>query len=510
MPDSTADFGSKGLGVEFRPQSPAPASDIHGAVRQSPGKQRLVCGVVDRQCRIGFVYRLDKPAERGQRGPTKCVALRAADLARQRPEHQVVLGLVARRESHILLDHFLKLPASRLRSAKSLQLHPRQGVEAVPGHGCQKGVLVGEMMVRRGRGDAGPSRHSAQRDVIGSGLGDKFECGSDQSLAEISVMLPDCASHTQRLTAFNTESQDEHCSTTQDGMPMLSHATARFTADGRDLAVHAMLCGMVTVKRSHAVCCLPERTPAPLRFLTILADRRFAEPMPIWCYAVEHSEGLFVIDAGAEPSYNDDDSWAPDPRTGAVIRSFIRLNVRDGETLPARLVSAGLAPADVRAVVLTHQHIDHTGTVPAFPSAEIWTTEAEDAAANRIGALHWRWRDTATTIRYVDRDGEAGDLGATVNLTDDGRLTVIHTPGHTPGSVTVRLRTDQADIWFTGDTSFTAAGMNPDAPTAGIHSDMRQVRRLQAHLRYAGILLPAHDPGIPDRLRAAGIADGAC
>lgn len=284
---------------------------------------------------------------------------------------------------------------------------------------------------------------------------------------------------------------------------MRSHATARFTADSRSVTVHAMLCGMVTVKRSHAVCCVPERTPAPLRFATILADRRFAEPMPIWCYAIEHPEGLFVIDAGAEPSYNDAASWAPDPRTGKVIRSFIKLNVRDGETLPDRLVSAGLTPANVRVVVLTHQHVDHTGTVPAFPSADIWTTHAEDAAANRIGALHWRWRDTSTAIRYVDRDGEETNLGSAVNLTDDGRLTAIHTPGHTPGSVTVRLRTDQSDIWFTGDTSFTAAGMDPAAPTAGIHSDMRQVRRLQAHLRDAGVLLPAHDPAVPDRLSAA-------
>lgn len=284
---------------------------------------------------------------------------------------------------------------------------------------------------------------------------------------------------------------------------MRSHATAQFTADGRRVTVHAMLCGMVTVKRSHAVCCVPERTPAPLRFLTILADRRFADPMPIWCYAVEHPEGLFVIDAGAEPSYNDAASWAPDRRTGAVIRSFIKLDVRDGDTLPDHLASAGLAPANVGAVMLTHQHVDHTGTVPAFPSAEIWTTQAEDAAADRIGALHWRWRDTSTAIRYVDRDGQDTDLGAAVDLTNDGRLTAIHTPGHTPGSVTVRLRTDQADIWFTGDTSFTAAGMDPAAPTAGIHSDMRQVRRLQAHLQDAGILLPAHDPAVPGRLSAA-------
>lgn len=186
-----------------------------------------------------------------------------------------------------------------------------------------------------------------------------------------------------------------------------------------------------------------------------------------------------------------------------MIRSFIKLDSRDGETLPDRLVAAELTPESVRAVVLTHQHVDHTGTVPTFPSADIWTTQAEDAAANRIGALHWRWRDASTLIRYVDLEGFDTDLGATVDLTDDGTLTAVHTPGHTPGSVTVRLRTDQIDLWFTGDTSFTAAGMDPGAPTAGIHSDMREVRRLQARLRDAGLLFPAHDPGVPDRLDAA-------
>ena len=284
---------------------------------------------------------------------------------------------------------------------------------------------------------------------------------------------------------------------------MRHQAKSQFTVNGRTVEVHAMLCGTVTVKRSHAVCCVPERTPAPLRFLTILADRKFAAPMPIWCYAIDHPEGLYVVDAGASPSYNDPTSWEPDPRTGAVIRSFIKLDVGDGQTLPDRLENADLRPRSVRAVVLTHQHVDHTGTVPAFPSADVWTTRAEDAAAKRIGALHWRWRDASTAIRHVDAEGKDTNIGAAVDLTSDGNLTAIHTPGHTPGSVTVRLQTDQGDVWFTGDTSFTAAGMDPAAPTAGIHSGMRQVRRLQTRLRNAGLLLPSHDPTVPDRLDAA-------
>ncbi len=278
-----------------------------------------------------------------------------------------------------------------------------------------------------------------------------------------------------------------------------------FTVANRTVRVHALHCGTVTIKRCHARCVLPERTPALLRFLAILADRRFVEPMPIWSYAIEHPEGVFVVDAGASPTYNDPQSWQCDPRTRAIIQSFIKLDVDKGQTLPDRLRDVGLFPRDVCALVLTHQHVDHTGTVPSFPDADVWTTRAEDAAAGRIGALHSRWRDSSTRIRYVDVEGAATDLGPAVTLTADGALTAIHTPGHTPGSVTIRLHTDQTDVWFTGDTAFTADGMDPTAPTAGIHTDMRRVRALQSRLRGAGLILPSHDPTVAERLSAASV-----
>jgi glyoxylase-like metal-dependent hydrolase (beta-lactamase superfamily II) len=268
------------------------------------------------------------------------------------------------------------------------------------------------------------------------------------------------------------------------------------------VTVHAIQTGTVTVKRSHACGCLPERTPSPVRFLAILADRRFAAPMPVWTYAIEHPEGLFVVDAGASPSYNDAESWRVDPRSRALFHSFIRLDVGPDQSLPCRLRELGFEPADARAVILTHQHVDHTGSVPAFAGVDIWTTRAEDASASRIGAVHWRWRDARTRIRYVDEAGASDGWGPTVTLTSDGALEAICTPGHTPGSVTVRLRADDIDVWFTGDIAFTAEHMDPTAPTAGIHSDIRAVRALQSRFKGAGMLLPSHDPDVPARLAA--------
>lgn len=284
---------------------------------------------------------------------------------------------------------------------------------------------------------------------------------------------------------------------------MSQPTTASFTVGGTPVSVSAIQTGTITIKRCHHTCCLPERTPMGARFASILADRRWADPLPIWAFAIRYPDALFLVDSGATPDYNDDASWSPDRTSGRLLRSFLLIAVEPRETLPAQLEALAISPEEVDAIVLTHQHIDHTGAVPSFPNATIWTTAAEDRAARQIGACHWRWRDPSTRVRHVDTEGTASGLGPTIALTPDEALQAIHTPGHTPGSVTVVLATDQGELWFTGDTSFTAEAMDPTAPTAGIHTNMTQTRTLQARLKGRGIQLPAHDWGNAARLTAA-------
>lgn len=287
------------------------------------------------------------------------------------------------------------------------------------------------------------------------------------------------------------------------------NATTHFTIGGSPASVTPIRTGTITIKRCHHTCCLPQRAPMAARFAAILADRRWAEPMPIWTFVIQHPDGIFVVDAGATPAYNDDASWAPDKRAGKILRSFLRIDVQESETLPAQMKTLGIPISDVAALVLTHQHIDHTAAVPAFEHADIWTTAAEDQAAAHTGSNPWRWRTPRTRIRHIDTEGhqqtdDGTGLRATVDLVADGSLRAIHTPGHTPGSTSVALITDQVDIWFTGDTSFTAESMNPSADTAGIHTDMVAIRQLHTYFKGRGLLLPSHDWDNPQRLAAAG------
>ncbi len=97
----------------------------------------------------------------------------------------------------------------------------------------------------------------------------------------------------------------------------------------------------------------------------------------------------------------------------------------------------------VEYVLLTHGHYDHTTGVPelhaALPDAKIYIHQAD---ANGAGSRLYPLAGQVDGLLYYD-EGNTLPLGS---LT----IQVLHTPGHSPGSVTLKV----ADALFTGDTLF--------------------------------------------------------
>jgi glyoxylase-like metal-dependent hydrolase (beta-lactamase superfamily II) len=109
------------------------------------------------------------------------------------------------------------------------------------------------------------------------------------------------------------------------------------------------------------------------RLLHAIVDREWTEPLPIYAFAIEHPEGVIVVDTGedaraSQPGYFA--GWHPG------LRAFRERVEREQEIGP-QLQRLGIQPGDVRWVVLTHLHTDHAGGLHHFPDNEILVTRRE-------------------------------------------------------------------------------------------------------------------------------------
>lgn len=119
------------------------------------------------------------------------------------------------------------------------------------------------------------------------------------------------------------------------------------------------------------------------------------------------------------------------------------------------LVDAGLVPGTIEkfrgavdTIVLTHCHFDHTARVREVAKicdAKVAIHELDaDGLRNDITSLSFHFGERSPGIEpdIILRDGDR-----------IGNLTVLHTPGHTPGSICLYHEASQALI--SGDTVFT-------------------------------------------------------
>ena len=133
-----------------------------------------------------------------------------------------------------------------------------------------------------------------------------------------------------------------------------------------------------------------------------------------------------------------------------------------------------------QSILLTHGHYDHTGGVKelleAFPGLPVYL-HPQDAAMMKDPRT--MIPDLGATVPY----GE-GDTVKVGNLTID----VLHTPGHTPGSVTLAV----GDVLFTGDTLFQGSCGRTDLPGGSTRAIFASLARL-ANLEGDRRVCPGHE-----------------
>ena len=122
---------------------------------------------------------------------------------------------------------------------------------------------------------------------------------------------------------------------------------------------------------------------------------------------------------------------------------------------------------EVRYLLLTHGHYDHTTAVPAlhrvYPQADIYIHQAD---ANGAGSTLFPLTGEVDDLKLYD-EGDVIRLG-------DHEIQVLHTPGHTPGSVTLKVE----DVLFPGDTLFAGSCGRTDLRGGSYEQIMQSLKRL--------------------------------
>jgi len=260
--------------------------------------------------------------------------------------------------------------------------------------------------------------------------------------------------------------------------------------------IHALQTGSVRLKRAFL---FPSR--GARRQLDLFLPGPWSDPVPIYCWAVEHAGRLLLVDSGEVAAARD----VP----------FARFEVEPQQELPHALAAAGLSLEDVSEVVFTHHHGDHVDGLVHLHGRR-----------TRIGDAELRFIATPfpRLMRRVLRQplpagfapaplvldaGPFGAFGRSRRLSEDGRIVAVDTPGHTPGHIAVICVDDAGrHVMLAGDATDTLEQLKarrPDAIGPDPKAHVATLERILAHCaQHPTVYLPSHDPDSARRL-AEGI-----
>jgi glyoxylase-like metal-dependent hydrolase (beta-lactamase superfamily II) len=143
---------------------------------------------------------------------------------------------------------------------------------------------------------------------------------------------------------------------------------------------------------------------------------------------------------------------------------------------------------------MTHLHYDHASGATQFPGATFLVERREWEAASRGGfrqGYHGPHLDPALRWRAIDVDGEADLFG-------DGSVRLLHTPGHTPGHLSLLLRLESGgQLLLTADAAYAQRTLDERLLSLFLADDeayMASLDRLIALSRDADHVVCGHDP----------------
>ena len=213
--------------------------------------------------------------------------------------------------------------------------------------------------------------------------------------------------------------------------------------------------------------------------------------IPCPAYLIEHPKGLVLFDTGCHPAAADDPvgHWGP-------FAEALQINYPKELLLDRQIQALGYKIDDIKYVIVSHLHLDHTGYLHAFPNAKFLIME------NELRYAYWPDTHLRDVFVFKDivptRNFDWLELQGDFDVFGDSSLHLLKTPGHTPGESSLYVHLPNRSILLVGDTLHlrmqfdTLAGMPLDTDPAQSSLSIQRIKALR-DLHEASVWI-SHDP----------------
>lgn len=200
---------------------------------------------------------------------------------------------------------------------------------------------------------------------------------------------------------------------------------------------------------------------------TVKEARDITIPVAMWI--LDHPKGLVVFDTGNNVAISDTMDnckkyWAP----GNC--DFLKPSQKRADVIDMQLKKLGYSVDQVKVVVSSHAHLDHSGNIEMFPKAihvyqkkelyQGWWPETFQGRASP-GSFVMADLDNAREFNFMELNGD-------YDLFGDGTAIVLSTPGHTLGHQSMKVKLPQTGtviiaqdaVWMQENLDGHPAGLN--------------------------------------------------
>lgn len=156
------------------------------------------------------------------------------------------------------------------------------------------------------------------------------------------------------------------------------------------------------------------------------------------CYLIKHGDSYMIWDTGFSASMK---GAKIDPKSGGATVT---------KTIVEQLAEIGVKPEQIAMIGISHFHYDHTGQAAAFPAATLMIGKGDFDALSATPPTNGA--NPTALKNWIGGPGKAVPVSGDKDVFGDGSVTMIDTPGHTPGHHALLVKLGKTgNVLLTGD-----------------------------------------------------------